>query len=97
MIDWWSVVSNSFWIVGLAMLLAALSYAYWAGAEEKTTFRQQIEKSWFLRVSAVAFVLIGLGLAGTSHTVWEIALSAMLIICSVVFFLALRNNRVYRK
>jgi hypothetical protein len=90
-INWWSVISNGFWIVGLAMLLAALSYFYWSGGEERTTVREQLEKPAFLRVFAGAMVLVGIGLAGTSQSIWETALSVGLIIGSVVFYLTLRT------
>jgi hypothetical protein len=92
MIDWWSVVTNSFWILGLAVLHAAFSYSYWLGGQEGTTLRQQLEKPTFLRVFAIALVLVGIGLAGTSQTIWETALSVVLIISSVVFFFTLRNK-----
>jgi hypothetical protein len=89
MIDWRPVITNSFWILGLAVILAALSYSYWAGGEEQTTFRQQLEKPRLHRIFAFAFVLVGIGLAGTSQNRWETALSAVLIIGSVLFFFAL--------
>lgn len=92
MIDWWSVISNSFWILGLAVLLAAFSYSYWVAGQEETTLRQQLEKPVFLRVFAIALVLVGVGLAGTSQTIWETALSVVLIISSVVFWVTLRNK-----
>jgi hypothetical protein len=89
MIDWRPVITNSFWVLGLAVMLAALSYSYWAGGEEETTFRQQLDKPGLLRVFAFAFVLVGIGLAGTSQNRWETALSVVLIVGSVLFFFAL--------
>jgi len=94
MIDWWSVVTNSFWIFGLAVLLAAFSYFYWLGGQENTPLRQQLGKPSFLRVFAIALVLVGIGLAGTSQTIWETALSVILIISSVVFFFTIRSRQV---
>jgi hypothetical protein len=33
MIDWWMVAANGLWILGLALLLAALSYHHWLAGE----------------------------------------------------------------
>lgn len=92
MIDWWSVITNSFWILGLAVLLAAFSYSYWLGGQQGTTLRQQLQRPAFLRVFAIALVLVGIGLAGTSQTIWETVLSIVLILSSVIFFFTLRQK-----
>jgi hypothetical protein len=92
MIDWWSVVANAFWILGLAVLLAAISYSYWSGGQERTSLRKQMAKPGFLRVLAVALALIGVGLAGTSQTTGERVLSVLLILGSGLFFLTVRQK-----
>jgi hypothetical protein len=92
MINWWSVIANSFWIFGLALLLASFSYSYWVAGQEETTLRQQLEKPAFLRIFAVALALVGVGLAGTSRTIWETMLSVILIAGCVVYWLTLRKK-----
>jgi hypothetical protein len=92
MINWWSVITNSFWIVGLALLLAAFSYSYWVAGQEGTTLRRQLERPAFLRLFTVALVLVGIGLAGTSQSVLETALAVLLIIGSALFYFTLRRQ-----
>jgi len=57
MIDFLSLAANALWILGLALILAALSWAYWIAAQENVRFR-------------VARALDG-GLAATARTGWE--------------------------
>ncbi len=37
MVNWFSVVGNSFWIVGLALIVAGLSYYYWLAGHTRQT------------------------------------------------------------
>ncbi|MCA9875336.1 MAG: hypothetical protein H6659_14985 [Ardenticatenaceae bacterium] len=74
MINWFSVFINSFWIVGLAVLLAAFSYHYWLANDQKQPIRSQLDTPTFLKAFWLSFTLIGIGLAGTSQRIWEIAI-----------------------
>ena len=40
MIDWITVVAHGFWIAGLALILAALSYYTWLAGQEGRSLRQ---------------------------------------------------------
>ena len=74
MINWQSLIFNSFWILGAAILLAAVSYHYWAAGEEGRGLWQQLRRPDFLRFLWLACIFLGIGLAGTSRTWWETAL-----------------------
>lgn len=92
MIDWQSVLFNGSWILGSAVILAALSYHYWVAAREKHRLRLQLNSPAFLRPFWLGLVFIGIGLAGTSSRVWEIALWIAFTILSFVNLIALRNG-----
>lgn len=83
-IDWLSLLMNSFWIIGSAILLAALSYHYWLADQEGRRFRDQVEQPAFQRFFWLSFVFIGVGLAGTSQRVWETTIWIIFTLFSVV-------------
>ena len=79
MIDWLSVIANGFWIVGLALVLAALSYYYWHASQAGHSLRPAFQK-----VAAVGLLLVGVGLAGTSTAPWQVALAGATVLGSAV-------------
>jgi len=83
-INWLSVFINSFWIIGLSILLAAFSYHYWLADQENRHLKEQLERPDFQRLLWFSFVFIGVGLAGTSQQVWESAVWIIFTIISVV-------------
>ena len=85
MINWQSVIFNSLWILGLAVLLAAFSYHYWVASVSKRPLREQLRQPNFLRLLWVALLLVCLGLVGTSQQTWE------MIVWGVMALLALVN------
>jgi H+/Cl- antiporter ClcA len=76
-INWSSVLINSFWIVGLAILLAAFSYHYWQATSTNQKLKAQLNRPGFLRPFWVSLILISIGLAGTSTTWWETTIWAI--------------------
>ncbi|MCP4423756.1 MAG: hypothetical protein GY803_04615 [Chloroflexi bacterium] len=84
MINWFSVFSNSFWIIGLAILLAAFSYHYWLADQENRRLREQLSQPAFHKSFWVSFVFIGIGLAGTSQKSWEAGLWIIFTLFSIV-------------
>jgi hypothetical protein len=83
-INWQSVIVNSFWIMGLAILLAAFSYHYWAANEANRRLRDQLNQPAFQQWYWVSFVFIGVGLVGTSQKTWEMAVWAIFTLISIV-------------
>jgi len=84
MIDWLSVIANGFWIVGLALVLAALSYYYWQSTQAGRSLREEFGSPAFQKVAAVGLLLVGVGLAGTSAALWQVALAAATVLGSAV-------------
>jgi hypothetical protein len=92
MINWQSVIFNSFWILGLAIMLAAFSYNYWLAKQEGHTLRKQLSGRLFLRPFWLAVVLVGIGLAGTSQRNWELAIWIVLTVIALVVLVDLFRN-----
>jgi hypothetical protein len=84
MIDWYALVLNTFWIIGLALLLAAISYHYWLAPLEGRSLRQQLDQPAFLQHFWISFSFISIGLAGTSQRVWEMILWIIFLLISAV-------------
>jgi hypothetical protein len=83
-INWYSVFINSFWISGLSLLLAALSYHYWVAQVAERPLRQQLNATSFNRAFWLAFALVGIGLAGTSQRSWEIGIWVLFTLYSLI-------------
>jgi hypothetical protein len=71
MIDWPGLVANSAWIVGLALLLAAFSLAYYRAGEEGVSLRHALGDLGVQRVVNAGLALFCVGLLATSHAWWE--------------------------
>lgn len=70
----YTVVINSFWILGLALLVAAFSYHYDQAQRRQRSLRLQLSEPSFNIAAWAAAVLVGIGLAGTSARSWEAAI-----------------------
>lgn len=93
MINWLSVVYNTFWIVGLALILAAFSYYYWLAGQLGRPLRQELSQPPFQRVATVGMLLVGIGLALTANGIWQTLPAIALIILCTIALLSLVRNR----
>lgn len=91
-IDWLSVLFSIFWILGLAILLAALGYHHWLAGQKQVAFRKQLDDPSFSRLFWLSIGLISIGLAGSSSTWWETAVWIIFLLLSIVNAISL-----YRK
>jgi hypothetical protein len=75
MIDWFGVFHNALWIVGLASVLAALSYADWRRrlAIPPKPLRRALAEPGFQAAASLGLALFCAGLALGSTQAWEIA------------------------
>jgi hypothetical protein len=94
MIDWWGVFSNALWVLGLSVLLAAWSMAYY---EAQRTGQKTLELlgtrgySWVVMVGLVLFCA---GLAATEDRLWAQILWGLLGVAFIVDqLLRWRNDR----
>lgn len=94
MINWQSVVGNGFWIVGLALMLAGLSYYYWVAGQTGRPFRQMLGKPRFQTILVSGLLLVGAGLAITAGDLWQaVPAGALILICLIALFTILRDAR----
>ncbi len=93
MIDWQSVVSNAFWIFGLAVILAGLSYYYWLSEQLGRPLGEVLSKPPFLIVVMGGLLLVGIGLTLTADSLWQTIPAAALIVASLAGLLALIRSR----
>ena len=84
MIDWLTVVAHGFWIAGLALMLAALSYHYWLAEQTGHSLREQLAGPSFQRVFVGGLMLVGIGLSGVSRQPWQLVLSAAVVVASAL-------------
>ena len=74
MIDWLNLLSNSLWILGLAIGLTVIGVARWEAQEDQQRMRQVLAKPSKQALLDLAGVFFCAGLAATSSSGWEIAL-----------------------
>jgi hypothetical protein len=70
MIDWWGVFSNALWILGLAVLLAAWSMAYYEAQVGGVKVREIFSQTGYSWTLTVGLMLFCAGLAATEHRWW---------------------------
>jgi hypothetical protein len=93
-INWFSVFINSFWILGLAVILAAFSYHYWLAGEEERPLKVQLNHPTFQKTFWSGILLISIGLAGTSQKLWEIAIwTIFTLICCYNLFTLIKHQK----
>jgi hypothetical protein len=67
MIDWLSLVLNTLWILGLAVILAVVSYYYW---QAEGVWRRVFRDAGFQTLFAAGVGLSGLGIAAAADSWW---------------------------
>jgi hypothetical protein len=97
MINWFSVVANSLWIVGLSVILAALSYHYWLAGNYGHPLRQELSRPPFQVFFLIGLLLVGAGLALTGHGWWQILPAVGLILACIVALLSLWRRAQERR
>ena len=61
MIDWFNVLANALWILGLAVLLATFSLAHWLAGLQERSLGQVLSEPPFHLVSAIGILVFALG------------------------------------
>lgn len=84
MIDIWGVIANSLWILGLAILLAVLSWARWIAQTKQSRIRIVLKRPSIQIALDVGLFLFCAGLAATGRTWWERVLWGLLAAAWVV-------------
>lgn len=61
MIDWFNVLGNALWILGLAVLLATASLAHWLAGLKERPLRQVLLEPHLRLVAAIGTLVFALG------------------------------------
>lgn len=93
MINWFSIVANSFWITGLALLLAGVSYYYWLAGQMGHPFRNELNNPPFQKLAMFGLLLVGIGLALTANDALQMLPAAALIFVCVIALIVLFRSR----
>lgn len=98
MINWLSVVGSSFWVAGLALMLAGLSYYHWMARQLDRPLRQVMSEPRFQAVLMSGLLLVGVGLVITAGNPWQtIPAGALILICLLALVAISRDNRRQRR
>lgn len=93
MIDWWGLVRNGFWIVGLSILFASYSYIYWWAHNQHIRLREAMNRAEFRVPILGGAALFGIGLFATSRIWWEqIGWGLIIALLMVQTYLFIRQN-----
>jgi hypothetical protein len=84
MIDWVSVGFSALWILGLGLVTAALSFAYYLASQQKRRFMQVLEMTAYRIIIYLGLVFFSLGWAGGVSAVWERLVWAILALIFAV-------------
>lgn len=80
MIDVFSLAANALWILGLAVLLAVLSWARWEAQRERVRLRHALARPPIQLGLDLGLLLFCVGLAATGRTWWERVLWSLLAV-----------------
>ena len=87
MMDIWRIPLNSLWILGLAILLSVLNWAYWVAGIDKARLRTVLRRPRLWRIASLGLVLFCSGMTVAGHTWWERVLWAVLaLVCLAQVF-----------
>ena len=84
MIDWYSVGFSALWILGLGLVVAALSFANYQAGQQKQRFKQARERPASRIMIDLGLVFFCLGLTGSVSSIWERILWAILALVFTV-------------
>lgn len=80
MIDWLAFFLNTLWVLGLTIILAAVSYYHWHADQGKKSLRSFLASSSFSIVFSIGIFFFCVGVAGLSRTWWEQVLWGILAV-----------------
>lgn len=87
MIDYLQVLGSSLWVLGLALILSALSFAYFESGQHSQKIRHTLKHPRYVLVFFIGFVLFCLGVAlNESRWLVRILWAILAIFVSVKFY-----------
>ena len=80
MIDWWGLLRNSLWVMGLAVVLGAVSMANYEAQRARLRLGNKLRETGFQLWFSIGIVLICTGLALGGRAWWEYAIWLLLAV-----------------
>jgi hypothetical protein len=80
MINWWGLVSNSLWILGLSLCLSVLSMVSYRARAEQRPLREALSEPGSQVALVFGMLLFCLGILATSRTWWQVLLSGLVVV-----------------
>lgn len=71
LIDWPMVAFGALWIVGLAVILSALGFAYYEAGQADEKLRTRLRCPIYQRAVNAGLTLFCLGMIGSADALWE--------------------------
>ncbi len=78
LIDWPMVAFGALWIVGLAVILSALGFAYYEAGQADEKLRTRLSRPGYQRAMNAGLTLFCLGMIGSADALWERVLWGLL-------------------
>jgi hypothetical protein len=78
LIDWPMVAFGALWIIGLAVILSALGFAYYEAVEAGVRLRERWRLPGYQRALNAGLTLFCLGMIGSAEALWERVLWGLL-------------------
>ena len=72
------VAFGALWIVGLAVILSALGFAYYEAAQADEKLRTRLRRPVYQRTVNIGLTLFCLGMIGLADAIWERVLWVLL-------------------
>jgi hypothetical protein len=94
MIDWWGLVRNTLWILGLSVCLAALSMLSYRARVEQVRLRDLLNEPRSQLVPAAGLLLFCLGILVTSRTWWQAFLAGLLLVLLAAYLIYLWRHHL---
>jgi hypothetical protein len=89
-----TLVATALWILGLATLLATLSYGYWTAGLNDRSLAQELNDGRYPACLLLGLILLSIGLIGIGKSWWsQLPAVGLLLVCLAALLLLWRRHQ----
>lgn len=88
MIDWFNLAANALWVLGCAVVLAALSYASWEASRDQERMSARLKRPPARAALSIGGMLVFLGLAAVESDLLPRVFYIVLAVLSIILALS---------